>query len=555
MDLPNLRWWGWGTLDQTYSLENQPHFWPTLRARLDLPDAPEPRPAVPLEQIKLPPSRLDHPVVASLQRLLGEEAVRTDAQVRVEHAVGKAYRDLVRLRAGKVTHPPDAVVYPADEGQVAATLAWAADRDIAVIPFGGGSSVHGGLEPEPGDRPTVTMDLARLAQVIAVDRTSRTARIQAGARGPALESALNAQGFTLGHFPRSFEFSTLGGWIATRSAGQACSGYGTIKELTEAVRLVSPTGIMETRNAPASTAGPDLLHVLLGSEGALGVITEATMRIRACPAVQDYRGLLFHSLEDGLAALQELNHHGPRPTVVCLSDAAETAGCALLSRERRGLRGLTGRVADLYLTWRKHSLTNGSCLMILGFDGEPQAVERRWQQALAVCQDHGGLSLGQAIGESWKLERFSHPYLRDTLLEAGVMVDAIKTSASWSNLLSLHREMTTAIRAAIPATGGGPGYVMTRVCHVHEWGASLSTTFLGRQVPGREVEQWWEVVRAAMEAVEANGGTAATYHGISQDQSPWPARQVGPLATRIQRQVKQALDPLSIMNPGVTAHL
>jgi len=551
VDLPDLRWWGWGTLDRAFSLEGRPRFWPTLRAWLGLPDELAERPPVPLEEIDLRPPRLDDPVLASLRRLLGEEAVRTDRRARVEHACGKAYRDLVRVRAGVVPNPPDAVVYPADEGQVAALLAWAADRDIAVIPFGGGSTVLGAVEPEPGDRLTVTLDLARLDRLVSLDRTSWTACIQAGARGPEVEAELNVRGFTLGHFPQSFEFSTLGGWIATRSAGQTSTGYGKIEDMTQAVRLVTPAGIVETRDTPATATGPSLLQVLVGSEGAYGVITEATMRIRPWPQVQDYRGFLFHSLEDGVAALRDLMQHGPCPTIARLSDAEETAGFAMMAHEHHGVRALADRALEGYLARKGYSLTGGSCFLLLGYDGQRGQVRALWKRASVVCCDHGGLPLGRAAGESWKRDRFAHPYLRDTLLGVGVMVDTLETATSWSNLLHLYEEMTTAIRAAIQATGGGPGYVMTHISHVYEWGGSLYTTFLGRQAPGREIEQWWEVKRAATEAILTAGGTLSHHHGIGRDHLQWLPEEVGPVGMAVLQALKRALDPAGIMNPGV----
>ncbi|HEC36299.1 MAG TPA: FAD-binding oxidoreductase [Anaerolineae bacterium] len=551
MDVPNLRWWGWGTLDQTYSLENRPRFWPMLRAWLQLPDDLQERPPVPLEEIDLRPSRLDDPVLASLRRLVGEEAVRTDRRVRVEHACGKAYRDLVRVRAGMAPNPPDAVVYPADEGQVVAVLVWAADRDIAIIPFGGGSTVLGAVEPEPGDRPVITLDMARLDRLVSLDRTSWTARIQAGATGPEVERQLNSQGFTLGHFPQSFEFSTLGGWIATRAAGQTSTGYGKIEDMTQAVRLVTPAGIAETRDTPATATGPSLLQILVGSEGTYGVITEATMRVWPCPEVQDYRGFLFHTLEEGVAALRDLMQHGPRPTIARLSDADETAGFAMMSHEHHGLRALVDRALETYLARKGHSLAGGSCFLLLGYDGEVERVKPLWKRASTVCRDHAALPLGRAAGRSWKRDRFAHPYLRDTLLGVGVMVDTLETATSWSNIMHLYEEMTAAIRAAILATGGGPGYVMTHVSHMYEWGASLYVTFLGRQVPGQEVEQWWAVKQAATEAILAAGGTLSHHHGIGRDHASWLVQEIGPVGVTVLKALKRTLDPAGIMNPGV----
>lgn len=551
MDIPNLRWWGWGTLDRTYPLENRPRFWPMLKAWLGLPDDPIERPPVSLEEIALRPSRLDDPMLASLQRLFSEDVVRLDHRARVEHACGKAYRDLVRVRSGVVPNPPDAVIYPEDEAQVVKVLAWAADRDVAIIPFGGGSTVLGAVEPEPGDRPTLTLDMARMDRLVALDKTSWTARIQAGATGPEVEAQLNRHGFTLGHFPQSFEFSTLGGWIATRAAGQTSTGYGKIEHMTQALRLITPAGIIETRDTPATATGPGLLEALIGSEGAYGVIIEATMRVRPYPEVQDYRGFLFHTLEEGIRALRDLMQSGFPPTIARLSDAPETAGFAMMTHKHSGLRALLDQGIEGYLARKGHSLTGGSCFLLLGYDGEAQRVRRLWREANTLCQDHGGLALGRAAGESWRRERFAHPYLRDILLGVGVMVDTLETATSWSNLTRLYEEMTGAIRAAIMTTGGGPGHVMTHISHIYEWGASLYTTFLGRQVLGQEIEQWWEVKRAATEAILAAGGTLSHHHGIGRDHAPWLEEEVGPVGIAILQALKQSLDPAGIMNPGV----
>jgi alkyldihydroxyacetonephosphate synthase len=504
-----------------------------------------------LEQITLRPSRLSDADLSALRQCAGEDAVRTDLQARVEHAFGKSYRDLIRVRAGVVPNPPDAVVYPADGKQVAATLAWAADRDVAVVPFGGGSSVLGGVEPEGGDRRAIVLDMARMDRMVSLDPVSHTARIEAGATGPEVEAHLNAQGFTLGHFPQSFEFSTLGGWIATRAAGQTSTGYGKIEDMTQAVRVVSPIGVLDTRDAPATATGPSILQMLVGSEGAYGVITEATVRVHPAPQVQDYRGFLFHSLEDGMAALRDLLQRGPRPTIARLSDPSETAGFAMLAREHHGLKALGDVGADLFLKAKGHSLTGGSGALILGYDGEVKAMAAKWKQAAPICKDHGGLSLGRSVGNSWRRERFAQPYLRDILLGAGVLVDTLETATSWKNLFHVYTAMTQAMQTAIRDSDGGPGYVMTHVSHVYEWGASLYTTFLGRQSPGQEDAQWWAVKRAATEAILNAGGTLSHHHGIGRDHAAWLQREVGPVGVTAFRAVKSALDPAGIMNPGI----
>jgi alkyldihydroxyacetonephosphate synthase len=495
-------------------------------------------------------------VLSSLHRLLGNGAVRLDKLARVEHAYGKSYRDLVRIRAGHIPNPPDAIIYPADQGQVVSLLKWAADRDIAVIPFGGGSTVLAGVEPANSDHPTITLDLAKLDHVISVDPVARTARIQAGATGPEVEAQLNAQGFTLGHFPQSFEFSTLGGWIATRSAGQTSIGYGKVEHMTQAVRVVTPVGIVETKDTPATAAGPGLLEMLIGSEGAYGVITEATVRIHPLPEVQDYRGVLFHSLEDGLAAYRDLMQSPSlRPALIRLSDAPETAAQTVLSHEHRGVRRLTDNLVARYLNVQGFDPTSGSILMLLGFDGDSDWTTKQWNLAQSICDDHQGLSLGRSVGRSWKRDRYAQPYLRDTLLGHGVIVDTLETATTWSNLMHVYGAMVSAMKATSTATGGGPGYVMTHISHAYAHGASLYSTFLGRQVgdpdPLAKQTQWQEIKQATTEAILDAGGTLTHHHGIGRDHAPWLEKEIGSVGVKVLRSIKQTLDPTNVLNPGI----
>lgn len=558
MDNQNLRWWGWGALDQDYSLEGRSAFWPAVREWLGLSDEAIEREVRPisLEEISLRQPRLDDSGVSSLRRLLGEEAVRIEKRARVEHAYGKSYRDLIRIRAGHIPNPPDAIVYPADEEQIVSLLAWAADRDVAIIPFGGGSSVLGGVEPALSDRPTITLDLAHLDRVLTVDPISRTARIQAGATGPEVEAQLNARGFTMGHFPQSFEFSTLGGWIATRAAGQNSIGYGKIEHMTQAVRVVTPVGTIETKDTPATAAGPGVLHVLIGSEGTYGIITEATMRIHPLPAVQDYRGFLFHSLEEGVAAFRDLMQNAElHPAIVRVSDEPETAASVALSHEHHGVRRMADSLVEWYLKTRGYDFTTGSTLMLLGFDGDADTVARQWDLAQETCGDHRGLCLGRAVGRSWMRDRYAQPYLRDTLLGHGVMVDTLETATSWSNLLCLYEAMDGAMKGAITASDGGPGYVMTHISHAYEHGASLYSTFLGRQTPDRDPlvmqAQWQAVKQATTNAILGAGGTLTHHHGIGRDHAPWLEDEVGLVGMKVLRTLKRDFDPAGIMNPGI----
>ncbi|MBI2877781.1 MAG: FAD-binding oxidoreductase, partial [Candidatus Tectomicrobia bacterium] len=423
-----LRWWGWGYLDQHYDLEGREAFLPFLAERLALAGL-EPLPTPPtfdLSHIDLPAPRVAPGLLKSLEELVGWENLSIGHESRLTHALGKGYCDLVRLRQGRIAHPPDLVVYPQDERQVGEILLLAEQERYAVIPFGGGTSVVGGVEPVAarGLQGAISLDLRRMDQLLEVDGTSRIATIQAGIRGPALEAALARQGYTLGHFPQSFEFSTLGGWIATRSAGQQSTRYGKIEEMVVSLRIFTPRGPLETRKVPASASGPSLKALWVGSEGTYGIITQASLTIHPQPARRDYQGLWFRSFSEGLTAIREIIQRGLRPATVRLSDPEETQATVALRRLPTGFKALKERLGRWLLRLKGYPLTSG-CLLILGFEGEEMAVERGMQAALEICVRHGGYPLGERPGQAWYRERFALPYLRDLFLDWGLMVDTV----------------------------------------------------------------------------------------------------------------------------------
>lgn len=553
MDLPNLRWWGWGALDQSYDLSNRPGFWPFMQAQLGVEQGALSEP-VSLDSISLPPPLLDRQVLQELREILGATIVDYDPKVRILHAYGKSYKDLIRLRRGEVTHPPDAVVFPESEAHIVALFEWAAHagRGAVLIPFGGGSSVTSGVEPH-GERPALTLDLARLNHILKLDVVSQTVTAQAGIFGPALERAVNVRGLTLGHFPQSYEFSTLGGWIATRSAGQTSVGYGKIEAMIQAVRALTPAGVIETKPTPASATGPSLLQALVGSEGTFGIITQATVRLHLKPQVSDYRGVMFRSFEEGVAAVREIMQGGTDVVMARLSDAAETAASLALNRTPASASALAGMITKIGLSALRaqgYDLGGQACLLILGVEGTRAHVAHNMRAAISICRRHGGFDLGRSIGKAWLRERFALPYLRDTFLGLGLMVDTLETATTWDNLLQLYAALTDALRHAIRAEGVRP-YVMTHVSHSYSDGASLYCTFLGKQIPGHEIEQWWAVKRAATEAILANGGTLSHHHGIGADHALWLESEHGALGIEVMRALKATLDPRGILNPGI----
>jgi alkyldihydroxyacetonephosphate synthase len=513
-----------------------------LRREIGLSADATVRPPVALEDMRLPDSRLPEPVRG---QLVGVAEVREDRESRVAHAGGKSYRDLVRRRSGDAEDAPDAVVVPADAAAVAAVLRICADAGIAVVPFGGGTSVVGGVEPLRGRFPAVvTLDLGRLDQLVALDAESGLATFQPGVRGPAAEQLLQEKGFTLGHFPQSYEQASLGGYVATRSAGQSSTGYGRSDELVVGLRAATPAGELVLGRAARSAAGPDLRQLVIGSEGAFGVLTEVTLRVRPAPVVRRYEGWFFRSFAEGAEAFRTLRQHDAAGDVCRLSDVEETrAGLALSGHDK----GIGPRL--LRLAGRR-------CLVIVGWEGEPAVVAARRNRTATLLRRAGGLGVGQGAGAAWESGRFSGPYLRDDLLDAGVLVETLETATSWSRLGAVHAAVRDALHGAFAARGE-TAFVMCHVSHVYPTGASLYFTVLARQAgrlpeagPEAALGQWDAAKTAATDALMAAGATLTHHHAVGVDHLPWLQQEVGELGIATLRAIKACLDPVGILNPG-----
>jgi alkyldihydroxyacetonephosphate synthase len=535
-----MRWWGWGEDGHDVALPE--HALAMLRSELGIDASAGARP-VALEEVRLPGSRLDSSVRARLASTVGEEHVRDDRAARVGHAAGRSYPDLIRLRTGALESAPDAVVEPGSADDVRALLATCAEARVAVVPFGGGTSVVGGVDPIADGFPAViSLDLRRLDRVLAVDRTSLTATLEGGLFGPEAERLLAAEGVTLGHFPQSFEYSTVGGWVATRSAGQASTGYGRIDELVEGLRLVAPGGEVARRPVPATAAGPDVRELLIGSEGVLGVICEATLRVRQVPSARRYEGWSFRSFEEGCEALRVMEQADASPDVVRLSDEHETR----LSFALASTGSATERAGRTYLRMRGHE---GGCIAIFGFEGDEDEVERRRLHTGALLRAGGGLRLGRRPGDAWLRGRYAGPYLRDALLDHGAFVETLETATTWSNLPTLYAAVSDALRKSL-SERGTPPLIMCHVSHLYRSGASLYYTFLARQEPEAALEQWRAAKTAACDAIIASAGTITHHHAIGRDHAPWLSAEVGSVGVDLIRAAKERLDPAGIMNPG-----
>jgi alkyldihydroxyacetonephosphate synthase len=536
-----LKHWGWGYEDQAPSATQLREAAEGIRARFGF--GGEVEKPVPLEAVELRPARLKAPE--------GFGDLFSDGRYeRVSHALGKAYRDVVRGFRGEFPHPPDLIALPSDESEIETVISWAEAEGAAVVPFGGGTSVVGGVEPRFGDRPVVTMDLRRLDRVLEVDPASLAARIQAGATGPRLEEQLREHGLTLRHFPQSFEYSTLGGWIATRAGGHFATLLTHIDDLVESVRAITPRGTWESRRLPGSGAGPSPDRLLIGSEGILGAIAEAWVRVRPRPEFKASRGVEFDDFAAAARAVREIAQAGLHPSNCRLLDAAEA-----------GLSGAGSGTANV---------------LILGFESAHGPVDAAMDAVLEIAQSHGGWAnepapggpgapapggdrdgrRAEAVG-AWRSAFLLAPYLRDTFVACGVLSDTFETAITWDRFERFHASVMEAARRVVaevcgaPANGRGSPRISCRFTHVYPDGPAPYYTVLAPAVRGGEVEQWDEIKAAVSEAVIEGGGTITHHHAVGRDHRPWYDRQrPAPFAAAL-RAAKRELDPASMLNPGV----
>jgi alkyldihydroxyacetonephosphate synthase len=536
-------WWGWGWEDAAVPEAQVASLGRAVGERMGI-EVGSPADPAPLDDVELREPRIEAPDTLSSR-------CATDRWNRAAHTYGRSYRDVVRGLRGDLAHPPDIVAFPSNEADVVALLDWCADAGVAAIPYGGGSSVVGGVEADIGDayRGAVSIDMTRLDRVLELDRTSRAARIQGGALGPVLEDQLRPHGLTLRHFPQSFEFSTLGGWLATRSGGHYASVYTHIDDLCEAMRVVTPTGVSESRRLPGSGAGPSPDRFFLGSEGTLGIITEAWMRLQDRPRFKASASVEFASFEAGAGAVRALSQSGLFPTNCRLLDAGE----AMISAR----------------------LTSGAgALLVLGFESADHELGPRLERALELCRDHRGTlpsapqfsdsatvvegggeeSVSRAGREgaagAWRNSFLRAPYTRDALVRLGIICETFETACTWDRFAALHEAVTSKVNDALQQICGG-GWVTCRFTHVYPDGPAPYFSVMAPGRAGSELSQWAEIKAAASEALLAHGGTITHHHAVGRDHRPWYDRQrPEPFAAAL-RAAKTTLDPEGILNPGV----
>jgi alkyldihydroxyacetonephosphate synthase len=530
-------WHGWGDPRQRHGLpEGAETFLAATIGPLDRSTPP-----VDLPDVRVGPSVLTDAQRTALAEVVGDPHVRDDHRTRVEHAGGRSYPDLVRRRAGDAVAAPDAVVYPRSHDEVVRLLAVCVEHRIAVVPFGGGTSVVGGVEPLRGPfEALVALDLARMDALLHLDEGSGIATFQPGLRGPHAEALLREHGFTLGHFPQSYEYATLGGYVATRSAGQASTGYGRIDDLVVGARCATPTGELRVGHGAGSAAGPDLLALLTGSEGTLGILTELSFRVAPAPEIEVHEAYVAPSFASGAATLRALVREGLAPDIARLSDADETR-TALAQQQ-----GWKADVLQRVLTARGYPRP---CLLILGWEGTRTAVDRRRAAVRDLLAGRRVVRLGRGAGAAWARGRFHGPYLRDELMDRGVLVETLETATSWSQLGALYLAVREALTETLTARGTPP-LVLCHISHLYATGASLYFTWVARQEAGAELDQWHAAKRAASEAIVGQRATITHHHAVGTDHRGYLVAEVGALGVAALRAVKTQLDPTGILNPG-----
>ncbi|HEV2781411.1 MAG TPA: FAD-binding oxidoreductase [Actinophytocola sp.] len=520
-------WWGWGWVDAAVGAAERAG----LAGRLPPHWVGDPVPVPRIEDLRLRAPRVEPP--AALATICS-----TDPEDRAGHTYGKAYRDVVRALAGDLPEPPDLVAFPRTEADVVDLLDWAGAAGVAVIPYGGGSSVVGGVEYRGGAHPgVVSVDLTGLDQVLEVDRVSRAARIQAGALGPRLERQLSGHGLTLRHFPQSFEFSTLGGWLATRAGGHYAMRHTHIDDFVEALRVVTPVGISESRRLPASGAGPSPDRLFLGSEGALGVITEAWLRLQDRPTHKASAAVRFRTFADGLGAVRAIAQSGLEPGNCRLLDAAEAA--------------INAGVRD------------GSSVLVLGFESADRPVDAGLARAVELATDHHGTyppvstrdtpDRPDAVG-AWRSAFLRMPYLRDALARLGVIVETIETACTWDRATEVCETVRAELGDAIERVCGEPGIVTCRTTHVYPDGVAPYFTVIARGRRGAEVSMWDDIKAAAGDTLERLDATITHHHAVGRDHFRWYDRQRPRPFGAALLAAKNSLDPRGILNPGVLFH-
>ncbi len=548
-DVQHMKWWGWGVEGVGFHWEDKPGFAPFVDYAVGLDLRTAPVVSMPdFDKLNVADSLAPGAFVSALAGIVGEDYVSTDKMERVVHTYGKSIRDLIRVRANLIERTPDVVVYPADEDETQRVVVAAVAADVVIIPFGGGSNIASSLEPRSDEtRVVLSLDMGRMRELISIDEESGLARIQAGALGPDLEAQLEKRGWTLGHFPDSFTHSSLGGWIATRSSGMQSDKYGDIADIVRGLHVVRPGGILVIRPIPSSSTGPSVRDMIVGSEGRLGIITEATVQVHRVPAKRDVYAYFFPTWEAGTAAMQEIAESDATPSITRVSDARETGFSLATSKESHGLSKFLAGTVLPFLMRRKGWNLDDICLSFIGYEGGIAHAKLQKKLVERIVKKHGGMGVGSGPGVLYDQKKFDTPYLRDFLLDRGAAGDVSESAMPWSKVNQLHDAVRVAADKAFDEIGI-KGWIMSHVSHSYHSGACLYFTF--SFVFGDDpIGEYNVVKRAIQQAFIDNGGSLSHHHGVGLEHAPWLEQDISPEGVAVMRGLFASADPGENFNP------
>lgn len=538
----NSNIWRWGNPENAVHLSQFPKLKLFLEKKFGVKLSSE----INIPTFKISPSRFNESDLKNIFSELKQNQISLQESDRLRFTFGKSYYDVIRMLTSQKFFSPDFILFPETIKEISHILKQAAEHKIKIITFGGGSNVVGAFDSTV-DTPVCVLNMERLNRLIEIDFDSHTATFETGIFGPQLEKILNEKGFTLGHFPQSFEFSTLGGWLALRSAGQESGLYGKIEDIVLQMKIVTPVGIIENIGFPRHACGPDFHHLFLGSEGTLGIIAQAKLRIHKKPEKYFWKIALFKNFETGAEALQEIIQSGIHPAVARLSDIQETQLSSLISHtEKNGLQKI---IQSVMKSWLKSKGYGEPCVLMMRFAVKNESDYTAAKVVSQITKKHGAQKLPSSVAASWESTRFSLPYLRDTLVEHGVLIDTFETVTYWKNLIPIYNHIKNALKSKSDFFDKG-GILLCHISHVYETGASLYFTMIAPQKKENEIQQWQQFKKIVSDAIFENGGAISHHHGIGKDHQSWYLQQLNPETKKLLQAIKNHLDPENILNPG-----
>ena len=549
------KWWGWGEEGLGYTDEGRPKFAPFVKKMVGLDIHGKVTTAPDLSTLDVPASQLSDGLREKLVAAVGEKYVVIEDETRVACGYGKGIRDLMRVRAGKFGRLPDVVVYPITEDEIVQIMNAALEDDAVVIPFGGGSNIVAATEAEPHEtRQVVVVNMGRMDKVLEIDEESGLARIQAGVYGPHMEEQLNAQGWTMGHHPDSFVWSTLGGWIATRSSGMQSDKYGDIADITRGLRMVMPEGrVLALRPLPSTSSGPSVREMVIGSEGRLGIITEAWMHVHRIPEERVLHAYFFPDYYAGLKACEEIIHSDASPMMARVSDAIETQYIMANGKESKStVSKLSSKAVKKIMESKKWDLEQ-IAMSFIGFEGSKAHV--RYEKGLVdkIVKKHGGFGVGSGPGALYDQKKYDTPYIRDYMLDRGLICDVSETTTPWAHAVEIYDETRAAFHRALDGIGKR-GEVFCHISHSYHAGACQYFTFVVNDDSETAEESYDVAKRAIQQSFVDHHGTVSHHHGVGEEHSPWMVEDISEAGVHIQRKLFEGVDPANNLNPGKIIH-